>query len=226
MHYTLALHSEFQDLKKFVLELTGQNQRIFAYIMVKQTDQELLLLISGGDSSALSDFYDRHSKLVYGALLRILGDTDDAEDILQEVFIQVWRKASTYKEELGSPKNWLVRIAHNRAVNLIRSRRHRAKNSEVPMPDEDNGIALGSELIDDSLIEQTISAERMKMIGEAMQDLPKDQIVLLDMAFFQGYSHSEISELLKLPLGTVKTRIRNGLLSLRHSLGFLKSEFS
>ncbi len=193
---------------------------------MKQTDQELLQLISGGDSSALSDFYDRHSKLIYGALLRLLGDTDDAEDILQEVFIQVWRKVSTYNEQLGSPKNWLVRIAHNRAINLIRSRRHQAKKSEVPIPDEDSGVALGSELIDDSLMAQTISSERMKMIGEAMQDLPKDQVVLLDMAFFQGYSHSEISDLLKLPLGTVKTRIRNGLLALRHSLGFLKSEFT
>ena len=192
---------------------------------MKQTDTELLQQISGGDSSALSDFYDRHSRLIYGALLRLLGDTDDAEDILQEVFIQVWRKAATYKEELGTPKNWLVRIAHNRAINLIRSRRHRAKKSEVPIPDEDSGAVMRSELIDDSLLNQTVSAERMQMIGHAMKDLPKEQVVLLDMAFFQGYSHSEISELLKLPLGTVKTRIRNGLLALRESLGFLKSEF-
>ncbi len=193
---------------------------------MKTTDQELLQQVAGGDSEALSEFYDRHSRLIYGSLLRLLNDTDDAEDILQEVFIQVWRKASTYKVNLGSPKNWLVRIAHNRAINLIRSRRQRGKNAEIPIPDEDNGSMIGSELIDDSLIAQTINAERMQMISVAMRDLPKDQVVLLDMAFFQGYSHSEISEALQMPLGTVKTKIRNGLLSLKHSLGFLKSEFT
>ena len=193
---------------------------------MNKTDQELLQAISGGDAKALSEFYDRHSRLIYGSLLRLLGDTDDAEDILQEVFIQVWRKASTYKEDLGSPKNWLVRIAHNRGINLIRSRRQRGKNAEISIADEETGAAISSELIDDTLLSQTISAERMQMIGIAMRDLPKDQSLLLDMAFFQGYSHSEISEYLKLPLGTVKTKIRNGLLSLRHSLGFLKSEFT
>ena len=193
---------------------------------MKQTDQELLQAISGGDSSALSEFYERHSRLIYGSLLRLLGDTDDAEDILQEVFIQVWRKASTYKADLGSPKNWLVRIAHNRGVNLIRSRRQRGKNAEISISDEENGIPMVNELIDDTLLNHTISAERMQMIGIAMNDLPKDQSMLLDLAFFQGYSHSEISEYLKLPLGTVKTKIRNGLLALRHSLGFLKSELT
>ncbi len=194
---------------------------------MKQTDQELLKRVSAGDSNALSEFYDRHSRLIYGSLLRLLSDTDDAEDILQEVFIQVWRKASTYKEDLGSPKNWLVRIAHNRGVNLIRSRRQRGKNSEISISsEEENGMPVGAELIDDTLLTQAISAERMQMISIAMQDLPKDQSLLLDMAFFQGYSHSEISEYLKLPLGTVKTKIRNGLLALRHSLGFLKSELT
>ena len=193
---------------------------------MKQTDQELLIAISKGDSNCLSEFYDRHSRLVYGALLRLLNDTDDAEDILQEVFVQVWRKASTYQSDLGSPKNWLVRIAHNRGINLIRSRRHRAKQLEVTIPDEDSGATIGKELIDDTLMAKTISAERMQMIGVAMRDLPKEQVVLLDMAFFQGYSHSEISDELNLPLGTVKTRIRSGLLTLRQSLDFLKGEFT
>ena len=193
---------------------------------MKNTDQELLQQVSDGDAGALSEFYDRHSRLVYGSLLRLLNDTDDAEDILQEVFIQVWRKASTYKAELGSPKNWLVRIAHNRGVNLIRSRRQRGKNAEISISNEEDGMPVSSELVEDVLLSQTISAERMQMIGIAMKDLPKDQSILLDLAFFQGYSHSEISENLKLPLGTVKTKIRNGLLALRHSLGFLKSELT
>ena len=193
---------------------------------MKQTDQELLQAISGGDESALSEFYDRHSRLIYGALLRLLNDTDDAEDILQEVFVQVWRKASTYKPELGSPKNWLVRIAQNRGINLIRAHKSRGKNAQISISNEENGVLGNPELIDDSLLSQTISTERMKMITKAMGNLPKDQVMLLDMAFFQGYSHSEISEALQLPLGTVKTKIRNGLLALRHSLSFMKGEFT
>ncbi len=193
---------------------------------MKLTDQELIQAITAGDSIALSEFYDRHSRLVYGALLRLLNDTDDAEDILQEVFVQVWRKASTYKPELGSPKNWLVRIAHNRGINLIRAHKSRGKNAQISITDEENGVLSSPELIDDSLLSQTVGAERMQMISEAMRDLPKDQVMLIEMAFIQGYSHSEISEALKLPLGTVKTKIRNGLLSLRNSLSFLKSEFT
>lgn len=199
---------------------------VFLHIVMKQTDQELLQAISGGDSVALSEFYDRHSRLIYGSLLRILNDTDDAEDILQDVFVQVWRKASTYKPELGSPKNWLVRIAHNRAINLIRAHRSRGKNSQISLSDDENGSLSGPELIEDSLLSQTVSAERMEMIAAALRDMPKDQVQLIDMAFFQGYSHSEISETLKLPLGTVKTKIRNGLISLRTSLSFLKGEFT
>src|SRR6478752_4186495 len=106
---------------------------------MKQTDQELLQLISAGDSTALSKLYDRHSRLIYGLLLRLLNDSDDAEDILQEVFVQAWRKASTYKPELGSPKNWLVRIAHNRGINLIRSHRSRGKNAQLSISDEESG---------------------------------------------------------------------------------------
>lgn len=191
---------------------------------MKRKDEELLQEISKGNTEAFSEFYDRHSRLVYGALLRLLKDTDDAEDILQEVFVQVWRKASTYQPTLGSPKNWLVRIAHNRGINLIRSIRQRAKQAEISIPNDDS-VALNRELIDDSLLDNTVNAERMEMIRTAFRDLPKDQVELLDMAFFQGYSHSEISEALKMPLGTVKTKIRNGLLAMRDSLGFLRSEF-
>ncbi|MEP7233716.1 MAG: sigma-70 family RNA polymerase sigma factor [Ignavibacteriota bacterium] len=226
MHYTFNGAGEFRNCGIIIKERKGRKYRILDIKSMKLTDQELLLSIAGGDGNALSEFYDRHSRLIYGSLLRMFGDTDDAEDIVQEVFIQVWRKASTYKPELGSPKNWLVRIAHNRGINLIRSKRLRGENAKVPLPDEDLGISLNSELIDDTLLSQTISAERMQMISLAMQDLPKDQSLLVELAFLQGYSHSEISEHLKLPLGTVKTKIRNGLLALRQSLGFLKGEFS
>src|SRR5438874_46719 len=98
---------------------------------MKQTDEELLAAISEGGETAFSEFYDRYSRIVYGALLRLLKDSKNAEDILQEVFLQVWLKASTYNAAFGPAKNWIVRIAHNRAINLIRSARMRLKNSQI-----------------------------------------------------------------------------------------------
>jgi RNA polymerase sigma-70 factor (ECF subfamily) len=192
---------------------------------MKRKDEDLLQEIAKGDTDAFSEFYDRHSRLVYGALIRLLKDTDDAEDIVQEVFVQVWRKASTYQPILGSPKNWLVRIAHNRGINLIRSIRQRAKQAEISIPDDDS-VGKNRELIDDTLLDNAIGSERMEMIVLAFRDLPADQVKLLEMAFFDGYSHSEIAETLNLPLGTVKTKIRTGLLSLRQTLGFLRGEFT
>ena len=188
--------------------------------MNRKTDEELLLLIATADQAAVAELYDRYSKLVYSAVLRMLRDTDDAEDILQEVFVQVWRKAATYKPELGSPKNWLIRIAHNRAVNLVRSKRTRMKQAEVPLPDADTPQA--SELTTGDLFVEAASAEEQQYVAEALQKLPKDQSKLLDLAFLQGFSHSEIAEMLEMPLGTVKTRIRSGLLTLRSALKFLQ----
>jgi RNA polymerase sigma-70 factor (ECF subfamily) len=191
---------------------------------MKQTDQELLQAISEGNTKALSEFYDRHSQLIYGATLRILGNTDDAEDIMQDAFIQVLRKASTYKPELGSPKNWLVRIAHNRALNLIRAKRVRGKSMAIT--DDEISVTASPSLVDDSLIAGTISSERLEIVGAALKELPKDQAYLIDLAFFQGYSHSEVTELTGIPLGTVKTKIRKGLQALRSSLDYMKKEFS
>lgn len=188
-----------------------------------KTDQELLAAIAAEDSVALAEFYDRYSRMVYGALLRMLRDTDDAEDILQEVFVQVWRKASSYKPELGVPKAWLVRIAHNRAINLIRSKRSRMKQSEIALPEADSEL-VAPELRASDLFEDTTAGEERALLSNAMAKLPKEQSSLLDLAFLQGFSHSEIAEMLGMPLGTVKTRIRNGLLALRESLGFIREQ--
>lgn len=211
-------------MRKLLLQVPYQI-RIFAEQRMQKNDQEILQAIAAGDPAALSELYDRYSRVLYGALLRLLRDTDDAEDILQEVFIQVWRKAHSYKPELGIPKNWLIRIAHNRAINLIRSKRSRMKQAEIPLPDDDSSV-INSQLRADDLFEQTTADEESRLLSEAMQKLPKEQSSLLDLAFMQGFSHSEISENLKMPLGTVKTRIRNGLLALREQLSYLRGELT
>jgi RNA polymerase sigma-70 factor (ECF subfamily) len=193
---------------------------------MRKSDQELLAAIAEKDSAAIAELYDRYSRIVYGALLRLLRDTDDAEDILQEVFIQVWRKASTYQSSLGAPKQWMIRIAHNRAINLIRSKRSKMKQSEVSIS-EDGTIASGSmEIAGDDLFAKATAAEHNRLLQDALGTLPEDQQHLLDLSFLQGYSHGEISEMLKMPLGTVKTKIRNGLLALRSQLSYLQGELT
>jgi RNA polymerase sigma-70 factor (ECF subfamily) len=192
---------------------------------MSRTDEELIRDITKSDSNAFGIFYDRHSRLVYGALLRILKNTDEAEDILQDVFLQVWRKASTFDAVLGTPKNWLVQIAHNRAINAIRANRARMKQAEISNQDE-SVVSKNNELVDTTFFDGQENSERSELINAAFGDLPADQKELLEMAFLQGYSHAEISEALKVPLGTVKSKIRNGLLRMRRSLDFLKSEIA
>ncbi|HET9135256.1 MAG TPA: sigma-70 family RNA polymerase sigma factor [Candidatus Kapabacteria bacterium] len=193
---------------------------------MRKSDQELLAAIAEKDSAAIAELYDRYSRIVYGALLRLLRDTDDAEDTLQEVFIQVWRKASTYQPSLGAPKQWMIRIAHNRAINLIRSKRSKMKQSEVSIS-EDGTIASGSmEIAGEDLFAKATAAEHNRLLQDALGTLPEDQQHLLDLSFLQGYSHGEISEMLKMPLGTVKTKIRNGLLALRSQLSYLQGELT
>jgi RNA polymerase sigma-70 factor (ECF subfamily) len=171
---------------------------------------------------AMSALYDRYAKLVYGFVLGILKDTDAAEDVAQEVFVQVWRKAETYKPELGAPKQWIVRIAHNRAINVLRSKRSREMQQETPIPsDLEANPAMSAQLSGNSTWETTTNAEESQLIQRALGVLPAEQRELIELAFFQGYSHSEIAEMTAIPLGTVKTRIRSGIHSLRGQLKYL-----
>jgi RNA polymerase sigma-70 factor (ECF subfamily) len=194
---------------------------------MEHSDEYLLQEIAKGDSAAFSEFYDRYSRLIYGALMRILKNKDESDDILQDVFLLVWHKGHTFRQELGSPRNWLIRIAHNRAINLIRSARLRREKVTVNIPEDDTVSLLREfELIEETLFDNAINIDRKEMLTLAFDSLPKDRVELLDLAFFKGYSHSEISQQLAMPLGTVKTKIRRSLLALRKSLHYVESEFT
>jgi RNA polymerase sigma-70 factor (ECF subfamily) len=188
------------------------------------TDQELLARIQARDGDALAGLYDRYGRLVYGLVLGMLKDTDEAEDLTQEIFVIVWNKASSWQSELGNPKNWLVRIAHNRAINVLRSKRIKAKLAEVQIPDENaaEGRSITAQLAEDSLWEGTVRKEENQFLAEALEILPPEQRSLIELAFFQGYSHSEIAEQTGIPLGTIKTRIRSALTALRGKLRFIQ----
>lgn len=187
-------------------------------------DTQLLTEIAGKSQESLSALYDRFSKLLYGLILAIVRDTDDAEDILQEVFIQVWKSASTYQPALGSPKTWLVRLAHNRAIDLLRSKRHRQKQMEVREGVEESGMDMQEAHAEDGTWNQTVAREQTGFISTALSRLPREQQILIELAFLQGYTHQEIARNTGLPLGTVKTRIRSAMQALRTRLRFVAQE--
>ncbi len=188
-------------------------------------DADLLDCIVAQQPEALSELYDRFSKLLYGIILAVARDTDDAEDILQDVFVQVWKNASSYKAPLGSPKTWLSRLAHNRAIDLLRSKRYQQKKSEVhPADGIDSQLGAAVAIGENSTWKQTLNNDYAGHVATALQQLPQEQSQLIELAFFQGYTHQEIATQTGIPLGTVKTRIRSGMQTLRAHLGFVGEE--
>lgn len=169
-------------------------------------DSVLLQRIAEGDSQALSELYDAHSQLLYTLILRIVRSTTDAQDVLQETLLLVWRRARQYDPALGSPAAWLVRIARNRAIDRWRAN-GRLESRHVS---EAEGVST-------SLAPDTLAARREEigLISAALQQLPAEQRELIELAFFDGYTHAELAERCGLPLGTVKSRLRAGLGALR-----------
>jgi RNA polymerase sigma-70 factor (ECF subfamily) len=181
------------------------------------TDLSLLQRIAARDTAALAELYDRHSRLVFGLVLRIVGDRGEAEEILQEAFVRVWTRTDSYEPRLGGPLPWIVRVARNYAIDRLRARRVRAA---VHAPGID--VAAFEAATPGAGIRSpeaaVLDAERKQTLTAALADLPAEQRQLIEAAFFEGYTHSELAERFGLPLGTVKTRIRNGLIAMRHGL--------
>ena len=163
----------------------------------------LVSAIRSGDEQAMAQLYDRYSPIVYSVALRVLGDTGAAEDILQEVFLQLWRSPDMFDASRGSLPGWLAVIARNRAIDSLRKRRPETDISEVVVSVEPDlaGKAEWSRAAD--------------KIRGALGAMPAPQRSALEMAFFEGLTHTEIAEKTGEPLGTVKTRIRAGLMMLR-----------
>lgn len=165
-----------------------------------------LAIVTGlktGDQGAMSDLYDRYSAVVYAVALRVLGDTGAAEDVLQEVFLQLWRNPSAFDAARGGLGSWLAVISRNRAIDFLRKRR--------PETDiEDVVLSVAPDLAGES--DRARAAEKVRGVMGAMAP---GQRVALEMAFWEGMSHSEIADKTGEPLGTVKTRIRAGLIALR-----------
>jgi len=177
-------------------------------------DISLLERIIAREAEAVDALYDRHSRLLFGLILRILGNRDEAEDALQDVFLQIWNRAETYKAELGAPVQWLVRIARNRAINRLRATGVRARTLEATPPPS---AMQGPEA-------QAARSEQQRVLARALDGLRAEDRQLLEHAYFLGLTHSELAERFSLPLGTVKTRIRSALSTLKRELQQTKAD--
>lgn len=168
----------------------------------------LVLQIARGDRQAFGRFYDRYGSLVFTFAMRLLRVRSEAEDLLQEVFLQAWRQAATYSPERGSPEAWLVTITRSRAIDKLRSMRKREKS--ITRTDTVEGTEIGAR------VESGAAQSEAKLaVQDALAGLPEAQRRVLELAYFDGLTQSEIAARLGEPLGTVKTRMRAGLERLR-----------
>ena len=168
----------------------------------------LITEIARGDRDAFARFYDLHAALVHTFALRLLRERGEAEEVVQDVFVQVWRQAESYSTERGTPQAWLITMTRSRGIDKLRSRRRR---DEMVRPAE------SADRLSEPVVPESASgpAEARATIGGALSDLPATQRSVLELAYFDGLTQSEIATRLGEPLGTVKTRMRSGLERLR-----------
>ncbi len=175
--------------------------------MSEMSDQELLKTIGQGEKPALSLLYGRYAARLFGLILQIVKNRNDAEDVLQETFLQIWQKAHQYDSQKARPEVWLLLLARSRAID--RCRRHR------PVLADPTDIEIEQLAPPDAM---ALQAEAQVEVCSALRQLSPEQQVPLHLAFFEGMTHVEIAQRLKIPLGTVKTRIRTGMMQMKQML--------
>ena len=171
-------------------------------------DEDLISLVETSDAEAFAALYDRHSRATFSLAYRMMGERQAAEDLAQDAFIKVWRGAASYRAERGSVRTWILSIVHNRGIDQLRShasRRRTQDKIEADAPRSQPSEAFA----------ETWKNTQREQVREALNTLPQEQLKILELAYFSGYTHVEIAELVGLPLGTVKGRMRLGLKKLR-----------
>ncbi|MFQ5471647.1 MAG: RNA polymerase sigma factor [Dehalococcoidia bacterium] len=178
-------------------------------------DQALMERLTYQDLTAFRTLYNRYSSLVYSASLRVLRDASLAEDMVQEIFLRIWRKPESYVATRGKFATWLTSVTRNRAVDAIRSRNRRYRHETVS-PEEQEWDVPGDERDDPALTAEM--SDQRRIILTALSGLPAEQRQVIELAYFGGLTQQEISDKLDQPLGTVKTRIRLGMQKLKAAL--------
>jgi RNA polymerase sigma-70 factor, ECF subfamily len=175
------------------------------------TDQELMAAIALGRDAALERLYERYARLAYALAYRLLRDAQAAEDIVQEAFLAVWRKAGTYQAQHGSVSSWLQAIVHHRAIDRLRSASGRDKFCAPLEP----GVEQQTIHTVPDACDQVWQGEQRRLVLAALAQIPPEQRQVIDLAYFGGYTHAEIAAMLCIPPGTVKGRLRLGLCKLK-----------
>jgi RNA polymerase sigma-70 factor, ECF subfamily len=173
-------------------------------------DEDLMPLVSGKDPAAFEVFYDRHGGAVYSLAYRIVGDQSAAEDVTQEAFLSIWRSRARYDPSRGSVRAWALGIVRNRAIDALRREGGRA-----PKLDFDDEAALERREASDRTDAEALRRETARQVRGALGSLPNEQSQVIELAYFAGFSHSEIAKMLGMPIGTVKGRMRLGLEKMR-----------
>ena len=189
----------------FAPQVKSTDQRVF-------TDEQLLALIVRGENWALSEIYDRYTRLVFSLALKILNDRASAEEIVQQVFTKVWWSARDYRAERGKFSTWLMSISHHQCIDELRRRRVRP----VTQPGDEEG--LGELASDDDPAQAVLYTFERARVREALQQIPAEQRIVIELAFWRGWSQREIAVYCQSPLGTVKTRMRLGRQRLKRLL--------
>lgn len=168
---------------------------------------EIMENIKLRDEKALSELYTIYSKIIYSLIYKIVKKQDEAEDILQSVFLQIWNKAYLYNKEKGNVYSWIVRMSRNKALDHIRSKKALKSLDEIHFNDDEVEVFIDN----CQPIDAAIAEERSNSLATALNQIPNEQREIIEMSYYQGYTHQEISTKFNIPLGTVKTRMRQGM---------------
>jgi RNA polymerase sigma-70 factor (ECF subfamily) len=196
----------------WILAVLGGSPELARDTSESDADRQSVRRMVTGDEGGLAELYDRHARLLYSLALRIVRERGDAEDVLQEVFSQVWRQAHRFDVARGTVVGWLITVTRSRALDRVRRRRGRLES-----PDADRAVG---EMVDPSegIDLQLVTTEAAERVRTALAQLPDEQRVPLELAYYEGLSQSEIAAKLASPIGTVKTRTREALRRLRNAL--------
>lgn len=179
--------------------------------LTESSDEALVERIARGDQSAMAELYDRYQALVYGFAVRLTGDAGTAQDVVQETFLGVWRRAGDFVRERAAARTWIMAICHHRAVDALRRRR-----PTITLPDE--GVGAPLQLVEPDVWPEVARRIDRDAVRQAMQGLPDAQREVIELAYFRGLTQNEIARLTEAPLGTVKGRARLALAGLRSAL--------
>jgi len=178
------------------------------------SDEALLNAIASGAVWAMESLYLRYSRILYSLAYRMVADHQVAEDLLQDAFLAVWRRATTYSPQAGAVRSWLISILHHRTIDYLRRVRRRSIIQEAPLEE----LELNENIAYPDAWETAWQSVKSSHVRAALMKIPAEQRLVIELAYFQGWTHSEIAEGTQIPLGTIKARMRLGLIHLKQVL--------